>query len=371
MRGGIAIAVGGTGGHLFPAMSLAKQLSQLRPHLPILFIGAGLKKNPYFQQDSFPFIEVKSAAPFGGGVRKLLFSVPSLSSGVWSSAKALRASQPDLVVGFGSFHAFPPLVAATLMGLPLILHESNAIPGKVNRLFAGRALFTAIHFCQAAKHLKGKTALVGMPLRESCFQEISENEALNYFGLKPNRQTILIFGGSQGAVALNSIFMKAAMFLSSAAKRQLQFLHFTGSEKEKERVELCYQTCGVTACVKAFESQMAYAWKVADLLVSRSGAGTISEQFHFAVPALFVPYPYASDGHQEKNARYVAEQVKGAEVVLEKDLKADRLAQKLNDFIGVEREVWQKRKEALIAHRDHLPQAELATLISDLLDRGV
>lgn len=214
----------------------------------------------------------------------------------------LRAFKPDVVVGFGSYHSFPALAAATLLNIPLVLHEQNAVGGKVNRLFARRAKNIGLYFAGASAEFGGKGEKVKMPLRRE-MRRVPREEAAAYYGLDPKKKTLLIFGGSQGALSLNQL---AEAVLTHLDPDEFQTLHFTGAGKEGKLSR------GVT---KPFETKMHYAWSLADVALCRAGALTLAEGLHFEVPMLLVPYPYASDRHQSKNASEAA--ALGAAAVME------------------------------------------------------
>ena len=159
----LLIAAGGTGGHLYPAQALASELLQKSSDLALLFAGAGLSTNRYFHKEHFAFEDVASGTPFRGNIFKAVFRI---FRGVKRSLRLIDAFKPTLVVGFGSYHSFPLLVAAVLKRIPIVLFESNAAPGKVNRLFSRWAAITAVHFEHASEKLSGKALEVAMPLGE-------------------------------------------------------------------------------------------------------------------------------------------------------------------------------------------------------------
>lgn len=241
------LAVSGTGGHLFPAQALAKELKE------VLFIGPNLSTNRFFFHE-FPSVNISA----GKTPWKIL-------RGVLESLKIFKKERPRLVVGFGSYHSLPPLIAALLLRIPIALYEPNKIPGRVSRLFAP--------FNQL-KHLRLKVPLFH-------HLKVPKEEALAYFNLKKGEPAILIFGGSQGAEAL-------------------------------KKVKLPYQLIKLDT----FEKNMHYAWSAADLVICRSGATSVAEHRHYKVPAIFIPYPYAMDDHQTANAV----DCKGAVTLPEKDL---------------------------------------------------
>lgn len=300
----ILFAVGGTGGHLFPAQALAKEL--ISQNHEILFAGGKLGSNPFFYGQEFSFKEVKGASPFRTNPFKAGWK---LLSGTLEGVKIVKEFSPDLIIGFGSFYSFPILTAARRKKIPYILVESNAYPGKVNRLFSSKAVLSAVQFEEAIPHLKGKAIHVKIPLwaRESSRAFLDAREAKKYFGLEPDRFTFLIFGGSQGAAVLN----RTAHFLEN----DLQVIHLCGKGTDIEALKNMYKKKGITASVKPFEEQMQIALKAADLALSRAGGGTLNELVEFTLPSILVPWPGASENHQWINAKALA--AKGGAILLE------------------------------------------------------
>ncbi len=331
MSKNIVIAAGGTGGHLFPAQALASELKQRIVGCNILFVAKGLQTNPYFASKEFAFSDI-SASTLSLCPRKLLKAAVAIPRGIWQSYHILKKFSPDLIVGFGSFHTFPVLCAASLLKIPFVLHVADCVPGRVNRLFASRAEWTGVFFPEAAHSLKGTVYPTSIPLRPQFDASIrpTKREAIAYFGLSDAKKTLLVFGGSQGARALNQLVVEALKGWQAAA-RQLQVLHFTGTNHELIQKE--YDACGITARVKPFEPAMSYAWAACDLVISRAGACSIAEQLAFAVPALLIPFPYAQDQHQKKNAQYMQQGIGGGRYLEEKSLTAGKLLEVLQELL--------------------------------------
>lgn len=326
----IIIGAGGTGGHLLPAQSLAAQILQKLPDTNILFMAKGLKENPYFQKDLFDSCDIPAGA-LSKNPLSFARGCFSLGIGTIKSIAKLKKIEPDLVLGFGSYHVAPVLFGALCLGVPFILHEANAIPGKVNRFFSKKALWTAVHFSHASKQLSGKTISISQPLRKEFQNKPSREEALSYFGLDQNKKTILVFGGSQGAEKLNRKFLEASVWFME--KPKLQIIHFIGKTGSVEETKGTYDRLGLQSCVKVFENSMHYAWAGADFAICRSGASTIAEQIAFNVPAIFVPFPYAADDHQTKNAEIIEKEIGGAITIAENMLSSQFLAMKVHEML--------------------------------------
>lgn len=321
----ILISAGGTGGHIYPALSLASQLKDAGQE--VLFCGGNLEENRYFDKEAFPYRSVKCGTFLSKNLWQAAKSGWTIVQGILQSRQHIKAFNPHVVVGFGSFYTFPTLLAAQSLGIPIILHEANSIPGKVNRLLAPYVEATGVHFPETIKLLKGKSIEVGMPLREGFKKGIkTKEEACAYFGLQAALPTLLIFGGSQGAKAINQLASEA---LLTYFQGEIQVIHITGAATAAAELREAYQNKGIVAYVKDFELKMDLAWQAADLMISRAGAGTIAEELEYEVPGILIPYPHAADFHQEKNAEFMASTVGGAIKVLEKGLSAKLLAHKL------------------------------------------
>jgi UDP-N-acetylglucosamine--N-acetylmuramyl-(pentapeptide) pyrophosphoryl-undecaprenol N-acetylglucosamine transferase len=295
----VLIASGGTGGHLFPA----QQLAELLKGCHVVFAGHKLASNPFFHK-KVPFHEVASASK-----KRKWFS---LLKGVWQSFSLIRRLQPQVVVGFGSFHSFPVLMAAVLLRKKIVLFEANCSLGKVNRFFTPFAKKVAFQFPIAQKKA------VYVPLLPWVGKQMNQvvcAEARKFYNLQPDVFTILVFGGSQGAAFINQIFCAAAAQLHAQAD-VFQVIHLTGKEGGGVNYDF-------PSVVKPFETDMAMAYAAADLVVCRCGAGTTAELIRFQKPAILIPYPYAHD-HQRKNGEFL--QKNGARMVLQKEASVERLA---------------------------------------------
>lgn len=363
----ILFAAGGTGGHLFPAQALAEELQTQRPDLELLFVGAKLEQNIYFDRSRFAFQDIVSTTPFRGSFFAKLTSFGVLLEGIRKSHHLLQQKKPDLIVGFGSFHTFPILCAAALNKIPIVLFESNAIPGKVTRLFSKRALFTGIFFPWAKDALKGKTIEVNIPQRNpSQHPFLSPQEARRFFHLDPHRFTLLVFGGSQGAKRINQHLIDLIPLLR---EKQLpwQIIHFTGeSEMTTTLIELC-QDMHIPHYVKDFEPQMSIAWQAADIAICRAGAMTLAELLHYEVPAILIPYPFATDHHQLKNALFFETEVKGGIHFLENSLSTGQLMEVLISLSSENSLHKQRMKQAIKTFKGCQKKADLSHLILETL----
>ncbi len=317
----IVIAAGGTGGHLFPAQALARDFQKENPSYSILFMGKGLSSSPFFHRELFEYKEVCSSSL---SLKHIFRSVGTLLKGIWRAFFLLKESKPTLIVGFGSFHVFPVLAAGLLRGIPIVLFESNSVPGKVNRLFSFFAIFSGLQFFSAQKHMKGKCLEVQIPLWRVFSKKTTKQEAASYFSLSSDVFTFLVFGGSQGAKSLNGILLDVFASLKSRGV-VFQVIHCIGSAASLEEIQNHYAQCQIPVCVKSFEERMDLAWVLADAAICRSGAATLSELLLFEVPSLLIPYPYASENHQLKNSLFFRDEVGGAFILEEKDICFDKM----------------------------------------------
>lgn len=282
----VLIATGGTGGHLFPSQQLAEQLKDCE----VIFAGHKLKSSPFFHR-KLPYFEIASASS-----KK---KIGSLLKGVLQSLKLLWRYCPDVVVGFGSFHSFPVLLAAVIMRKKIVLFEANCSLGKVNRFFSLFAKKVAFQFPISHKKAEYVPLLPWKPL-------IKQQKKTN-----PSRKTILVFGGSQGAVFINQTFCRAARTLSFP----FEVIHLTG----KEDPTLSYT---VPALIKPFEEDMPAVYARTDFAVCRAGAGTIAELIRYNIPAVVIPYPFAHN-HQRKNGQFLKG---GVRMLDQKETTAERLS---------------------------------------------
>jgi UDP-N-acetylglucosamine--N-acetylmuramyl-(pentapeptide) pyrophosphoryl-undecaprenol N-acetylglucosamine transferase len=306
----VLIAAGGTGGHLFPAQELAELI---RDRADVVFAGHKLSQNKYFKRDQHRSFDVASA-PFN---KKLSFCL-ALGRGLYQSVALLLKEKPDVVVGFGSYHTVPLMLASVLLRKKIVLYEANRTLGKVTKLFAPAATHLASQFPLLGTR---KSTLVPLfpwlPKKEA--DRIASREA---YGLDPAIFTILVFGGSQGADFLNEVVPKAVELLN----RPVQIIHF-GLEESPYSVK---------SVVKTFETNMAKAYAAADFVIGRSGAGTVSELIRYQLPSLLIPYPFAY-GHQEDNAKYVVD-AGGAFMLLQKEVTPEKIVSCIQsaDLLGMQ-----------------------------------
>lgn len=357
----IIIAAGGTGGHLFPAQALALELIQKHPDTQITFVGAGLKKNQYFKKDLFPFLDIQSGTPFKKHPIQILKALFEISKGLIRCLRFIGRKKPDLIVGFGSYHTFPAIYAAKLKSVPIVIFESNALPGRVNRFCSKWAKISAIQFSHASEYLKSKSICVQMPLlkRE---EEVSKEKARAYFGLEEERLTLLIFGGSQGAQQINR-FICGALGPLIEKGIEFQVIHIVGDSHRAEKLKEIYKKHQIPASVKVFEEKMEYAWTAADLSISRAGAATLAELIEYAVPSILIPYPFGTENHQLKNAAFITDEIKGAITLEEKGLRGVLLADAIIKLLDNDQESLKDMEGALRSFKKEENKQDLCSVV--------
>lgn len=314
------IAGGGTGGHIYPALTIAKAIQQLNKNWEIEFVGTpeGLEAK-IIPKEGFKinFISV-GKLNYSGSLLKKLFTILKLP---WSFIKCLALvseKKPVLVLGVGGYASGPFVLASSIMGIPTALWEPNAHPGMTNRLLAKFVRKCFIVFEEAKSHLKARSFLtVGIPIR-------AEIERLQMVSSTAHEKfRVLIFGGSQGARAINQIVKE--MVLKNKWE-DIEIIHQTGPLDFKA-INLSYEGVqGVKAFEYLYQIDQNYTW--ADLVICRSGAGTVAEIAAAKKPAIMIPLPWAADNHQKKNAEALVH--KNAGIMIEqKDLTAELLYQKI------------------------------------------
>lgn len=297
----VVISGGGTGGHLFPALAVREALARRRPEAPVLFVGAaaGVEATllPRLGQ---AFRGLAAAQVQGRGRGRQLLALARLPGLVRQARAILREFGAEVVLGVGGYASVPTVAAAALAGVPRVLHEQNAVPGLANRWLGRVATAVAVAFEGAAKAFPGRRVVVaGNPVR-AAIRPGDRRAARGRLGLAPDRLTILVFGGSQGAHRLNAGVLEALPELAGL-RGELQFVHATG-ERELEEVRAAYARHGLAAVTAPFLEEMAAAYQAADFAICRAGAGTVFELAAVGLPALLVPYPFAANDHQRANA---------------------------------------------------------------------
>jgi len=320
----VIVAAGSSGGHIFPALAFIEALKERDPEAKVLLI---LKKNSIIKESDcaafcVKYITIPSLRARPG--LKLFKDIFELLKATFNAAFILLDFKPDVAVGFGSLTSVPVLMCAWLMRIPTLLHEQNVLPGRANRLLAQFCDRIAVSFRETEQHLrqfKNKVVFTGNPLRKKLIR-VGEEEALGFFGLANDKFTILVMGGSQGSLKINSEFLDFIRRLED--RSGLQVIHLSGLSAF-EPLKKGYEDTGVAFKLYSFLEPVHYAYSAADLILSRAGALSVTEIMFFKIPAIIVPYPYARR-HQWSNAKVLEAQ--GASFIIDEvNLSADTLKQ--------------------------------------------
>ncbi len=256
--------------------------------------------------------------------------------------------KPGAVLGMGGFTSLAPILAGRKMKVPRFVHDSNAIPGKANKLNARFCTAVLLGFAECAQYFPASECIVtGTPVRSSLVQRMDRAQALESFHLNPTAKTLLVMGGSQGAHGLNVAVTKAVSAIQGSG---LQVIHLAGKSDET-MVRDAYAQANVPAFVAPFFHEMERAYSAADFAIARSGAASLTELSHFALPSILIPYPFAAEDHQTLNAN-IFERAGAARLLPERDASAEVLAEKIRSLLDVGRLNSMSEKAGALAQRD-------------------
>jgi UDP-N-acetylglucosamine--N-acetylmuramyl-(pentapeptide) pyrophosphoryl-undecaprenol N-acetylglucosamine transferase len=322
MSGTVLIAAGGTGGHLFPAESLATALGRLGVTVVLATdtrVGEIAKTFPASR-----VVEIPSGTPSGGSIVSKGVAALKLGRGVLAALRLIRTLRPVCVVGFGGYPTVPPVFAAATLGVPTIIHEQNGVIGRANRFLMGRVSAIATGFPVVkgmAESLRAKTYHTGNPIRPA----VLAAAATPYAAPEPGGTLrILAFGGSQGARIMSEIVPPALASLPPDARRRISVVQQARPEDE-EAVRRLYADAGIAAEVAPFFKDLPARMAAAHLVIGRSGASTVAELAAIGRPSILVPLPGAIDQDQAANARSLAE-IGAATVIAQPEFTPERLA---------------------------------------------
>lgn len=326
----VIIAAGGTGGHIFPGVAIAREFRRRDPETEILFVGTarGLESK-IVPGEGFDLELINVGALKGVAIFERVKSLAGLPPSFVAALRILRRFRPGVVIGVGGYSSGPTLLMASFSRIPTMVVEPNAMPGFTNRALARFVNAAALSFADAQKYFGKRGVVTGNPIR------------IDFAGLEKKARgeklSVLIFGGSQGAHAINQA-MIAALPLLISRKDRLVITHQTG-EPDFEATRRAYDEAGfVDADVKPFIHDMADQFARADVLICRSGATTAAEVAAAGKAAIFIPFPFATDDHQRKNAE-AFERVGAGRMILQKDLTPQRLAGELNRLMDHPEEI--------------------------------
>jgi UDP-N-acetylglucosamine--N-acetylmuramyl-(pentapeptide) pyrophosphoryl-undecaprenol N-acetylglucosamine transferase len=318
----VLIAGGGTGGHLYPGIALAREIKRRDPNAVVSFVGTatGVEAR-VVPREGFALDLIRVSGLKGKSRVERVKGFAILPLAALDAWRVISRVRPDVVVGVGGFASGPVLMLAALGRYPTMLLEQNALPGITNRLLARVVRAAAVTFDEALRFFPGTGFVAGNPVRPEFFA--GTKEADDHDVSPPHAARVLIFGGSQGAHAINVAMVEAAARLA-AAGAAVAITHQTG-ERDVELVRTAYRNAGLEARVEPFLYEMHREMTAADVVVARAGATTLSELAAAKRPAILVPLPTATDDHQRKNAEVIA-RAGAAEVIDERQLTGERLA---------------------------------------------
>ncbi len=299
----LVIACGGTGGHLFPGLAVAEEMRQRGHEILLLISEKEIDTVVTRGADQFEFRKLAAIGMPSVFSPAIIPFLLRLRESIRQCRGFYREFKPHAILGMGGFTSMPPVIASWRDKIPAFIHESNAIPGKANRTAARFTKSVFLGFAECAPHFKGRPCEVtGTPIRTALRKQIDRVAAFEAFKLDPARRTILVIGGSQGARGLNQLVVRTLPLLR---EWNAQFIHFTGREDERYVAEN-YTRAGIPAFVAPFFERMELAYCAADAVIARSGASTLSELAYYGIPSILVPYPYAAEDHQTRNAEIFA-----------------------------------------------------------------
>lgn len=358
----VAIACGGTGGHLFPGIAIGETLQSMGADVLLIVSEKEVDQHAVKAARGMETFAAPAVASTAGKIAFLRGLLKSRKL----SRELFRMRRPDAVIAMGGFTSAGPVYAARSMGIPSYLHEANSIPGRANRWLAPIAREVFVMFEGAKKRLRNRSITVtGMPVRSE-FQSGDVGAARMALGLVPDRDVILFMGGSQGATAINDAAMAAIPKLRER-RPDLQFLHLTGL-KDIERCAEFWRECGARGVVTPFLSEMDMALNAANVAVSRSGASSLAEFAAMQVPAILVPYPIAADDHQVHNARAFVDTGASA-MILQKDLTGDSLTPLVLDLLENTAKRDQMKQSLAKWHRPNCAEQIARKILSDAVPK--
>lgn len=340
----IIIAGGKTGGHLFPGIAVAQALQRMKQDISILFIGT---KAPFeittLKKYNFAHTAIYAKAIKGGNIISKAGSIIMIAVSLLQSLIILGRTKPGFVIGVGGFSSFAVVLAAWILRIPAAIQEQNAYPGLTNRMLSrfARTIFTSF---ENTKGFTGnpKVRYVGNPMRRTENTSTQDNSTLA--GFDPEKFTLLITGGSQGAASINKSIIEALELMGPDALN-FNIIHQTGKTDEST-IRKAYERLNIPATVNAFFHDMPQFQDMADLIITRAGAGTISELCAKGKPAVLIPFPFAADDHQTFNARALEE--KGAVIMIRDHELNGRILKQTIEHLMQDKKQLEKMSKALL-----------------------
>lgn len=320
----VIFAGGGTGGHLMAGISIAEEISSRFPEASIVFFCTDLKKEAgYIETSGYRIKQIRAQKLTS--IRHVPAFLFVSTVGIACSLMHIAAIRPDIVVGLGGYGSVLPVVAAYFCRVPIILIEQNSIPGRANRMLARGADTILCHWDKTAKMLKKAKSIrvTGIPIRKDIMRKRFEEE-YKTFGFLSQGKTLLIMGGSQGAQTINRVLLQCLPKLKKMIP-ELQIIHLTGKLGFRE-VKRVYEKIDIQAFVSEYFEDIGLIYRITDLVICRSGANTVAEIAEVGIPAILIPYPYATDNHQYWNAHELS-QSGGAILIEQKELNPEMITE--------------------------------------------
>ncbi len=322
MKKKVFIAGGGTGGHFYPAVSIAEKLKE-KGYI-IYYFGSknGIEGRKNFPADRTWLYDIRGVR--GKFFLKKILSSSKLLTTAFKIKKIIQKENPDFIITFGGYASLPLGISALLTGKNLYIHEQNSIPSYTNLILSKFAKKVFITFEYSKKYFpEDKTVLTGFPLRKEIIEDvkIGKEKAREILGIDKERKTVLVFGGSQGARKLTQIAYKVSNKL-----KEVQFIIITGKLYKEEKTQENIK-------VFPYYDRMGILYSASDIVVSRAGAGSVSEILFYRKPAIFIPYPYAASDHQFYNVKWLEEK-EIAEIIKDEELDVDILCKKIKDNLN-------------------------------------
>ena len=354
------LAGGGTGGHIYPAIGIAKALQRLNPKVDIVFIGGRDRlESTIIPQHGFQFLPISVE----GFPRNLTFKwipvIIKVCQGLFQSAKYLKKIHPDVVIGTGGYVSGPVLFAASILRIPIVIQEQNVSPGLTNSILARRV--KAAYLALPPDNNRFQTGFVevtGNPIRLGISEYPRKDETYYKYNLHPDKKTVVVMGGSQGARFINETMIETSEVIAGNFKciehtsnsalnnecdSPIQIVHQTG-KTDTEQVTEAYQQHGIPHCVQPYFDPVEEIYSIADLMICRAGGMTVSEVTACGIPAIFIPLPAAVGNNQVRNAETV--EGKGAAIVLQQEeITPDKLVKELIRILSDDN-IYQKMKKA-------------------------
>lgn len=307
---------GGTGGHIYPALAILAEFRLRFPGAEVLYVGTSGLESRIVPASGTPFFEIGSVPHDRKRLLSVFSEFKSLAGAVARARRLIGEFRPDFILGTGGYVSAPSMFAGWLSGVPVFLHEQNAVPGLANRMLNAVARKTFVTYEESVRHLfrKGRAVVTGNPVRREIVSTDPE-AAYEFFGFSPERPVVLVFGGSIGASSINAAFARALPALIKKYEG-LQIVFITGERDFARYSEILREETARNKCLKLFSflDKIYYALSIADVTVCRAGATTLAEITAAGKCAVLVPYPHATDNHQHRNA--VALSSRGAALLI-------------------------------------------------------